>query len=71
MTINDSLNAIIKDPAVTVMARSTDPHVWAMDPPDISASQHRNSSLFRAAEHMGLLWWNPESELYEPLYQTT
>lgn len=47
------------------LAKRCDPHVWALDPPDISSAGARRSSLIRAKVRLGELWWNMETEEYE------
>lgn len=47
------------------LARRCDPHVWALNPPDISSAKARQNSLIRARVRMGELWWNPVTENYE------
>lgn len=47
------------------LARRLEPHVWALDPPDISSACARQNSLIRARVRLGELWWNPVSEKYE------
>ena len=59
--------AVLREPETECNARRADPHVWALDPPDISSAQHRHYSLIRAAVRRGKLWWNPATEQYEPL----
>lgn len=51
--------------AAEAFARRCDPHVWALEPPDVSAAQHRAMSLMRARVRLGEVWWNPVSEKYE------
>lgn len=46
-------------------ARRRDPHVWALDPPDVSSSNERRNSLLRARERLGEISWNPVTETYE------
>ncbi len=47
------------------LARRCDPHVWELEPPDVSSKAHRAMSLMRARVRLGEVWWNPDTEKYE------
>ena len=51
--------------AAESLARRCDPELWAMDPPDLSASHGRQNSLIRARVRLGEIRWNADTELYE------
>jgi len=51
--------------AAEMSARECEPWVWAMEPPDLSASQARAETVIRARVRLGELRWNPAAEEYE------